>query len=844
MTRCAAPRFTAACSSPCRKRECSAAELPMTQSLESRARPGESSEGRSQGDRAAAAPPLPADALVILPVRSFVLFPGVVMPVSIGRARSVAVAQQAIRDQRPIGILMQRDPATEDPHPVDMHRMGTVANVARYITAPDGRHHLICQGDQRFQVVEFLDGWPFLVARVLRIPEPNPSTPEVEARFMHLQSQAVEAIELLPQAPPELLAAIQSVTSPAALADLTTAYMDIKPDEKQEILETVDVVARMEKVSRLLAQRIEVLRLSAEIGKQTKAALDERQREVLLREQMAAIQRQLGEGEEGKAAEVKELSEAITKAGMPKEVEEAARKELRRFQRMPEAAAEAGMVRTYLDWLIELPWTLPQETPIDIVEARRILDDDHYGLDKIKRRIIEFLAVRKLAPHGKAPILCFVGPPGVGKTSLGQSIARAMNRKFVRVSLGGVHDEGEIRGHRRTYIGALPGNIIQAIRKAGARNCVMMLDEIDKLGAGIQGDPSAALLEVLDPEQNNSFRDNYLGVPFDLSRVVFITTANLLDTIPGPLRDRMEIIGLAGYTVTEKREIARRYLVRRQLEANGLKVDEVEITEGALGDIIVSYTREAGVRNLEREIGKALRHAAVRVAEGERGPIRIDRDDLVAILGAPPFESELAMRTSVPGVATGLAWTPVGGDILFIEATRLPGSGRLILTGQLGDVMKESAQAALSIVKNSAATFGIDAARFDRIDNHIHVPAGATPKDGPSAGVAMFMALVSLMSDRTVRNDTAMTGEISLRGLVLPVGGIKEKVVAAHSAGIKRVMLPARNRRDFDDIPEDARREIEFVWLERVEEAVAAALEPKAAEKSPPSAPALAAAEA
>ena len=798
----------------------------MTQSLESRARPGESSEGRSQGDRAAAAPPLPADALVILPVRSFVLFPGVVMPVSIGRARSVAVAQQAIRDQRPIGILMQRDPATEDPHPVDMHRMGTVANVARYITAPDGRHHLICQGDQRFQVVEFLDGWPFLVARVLRIPEPNPSTPEVEARFMHLQSQAVEAIELLPQAPPELLAAIQSVTSPAALADLTTAYMDIKPDEKQEILETVDVVARMEKVSRLLAQRIEVLRLSAEIGKQTKAALDERQREVLLREQMAAIQRQLGEGEEGKAAEVKELSEAITKAGMPKEVEEAARKELRRFQRMPEAAAEAGMVRTYLDWLIELPWTLPQETPIDIVEARRILDEDHYGLDKIKRRIIEFLAVRKLAPHGKAPILCFVGPPGVGKTSLGQSIARAMNRKFVRVSLGGVHDEGEIRGHRRTYIGALPGNIIQAIRKAGARNCVMMLDEIDKLGAGIQGDPSAALLEVLDPEQNNSFRDNYLGVPFDLSRVVFITTANLLDTIPGPLRDRMEIIGLAGYTVTEKREIARRYLVRRQMEANGLKADEVEITESALNEIIVHYTREAGVRSLEREIGKALRHAAVRVAEGERGPIRIDRDDLVAILGAPPFESELAMRTSVPGVATGLAWTPVGGDILFIEATRLPGGGRLILTGQLGDVMKESAQAALSIVKNGAATFGIDPARFDRIDIHIHVPAGATPKDGPSAGVAIFMALVSLMTERTVRSDTAMTGEISLRGLVLPVGGIKEKVVAAHGAGIRRVMLPARNRKDFDDIPEEVRKQIEFVWLERVEEAVAAALDP------------------
>jgi ATP-dependent Lon protease len=798
----------------------------MTQSFESGAHRARVSEGSADTGKAGATLPLPPDALVIVPVRNFVLFPGVVMPVSIGRAGSIAAAQQAVREQRPIGILMQRDPTTEDPRALDMHHMGTIANVARYITAPDGGHHLICQGDQRFQVIEFLDGWPFLVARVLRIPEPQPSAPEIEARFLHLQSQAVEAVELLPQAPPELLAAIRSMTTPAALADFTAAYMDIKPEEKQEILETVDVLARMEKVSRFLAQRIEVLRLSAEIGKQTKAALDERQREVLLREQMATIQRQLGEGEEGRAAEVKELSEAITKAGMPKEVEEAARKELRRFQRMPEAAAEAGMVRTYLDWLIELPWTLPEETPIDIIEARRILDEDHFGLDKIKRRIVEFLAVRKLAPHGKAPILCFVGPPGVGKTSLGQSIARAMNRKFVRVSLGGVHDEAEIRGHRRTYIGALPGNIIQAIRKAGARNCVMMLDEIDKLGAGIQGDPSAALLEVLDPEQNNSFRDNYLGVPFDLSRVVFITTANMLDTIPGPLRDRMEIIGLAGYTVTEKREIARRYLVRRQMEANGLKAGEVEITEAALSEIIVRYTREAGVRSLEREIGKALRHAAVRVAEGERGPIRIDRDDLVAILGAPPFESELAMRTSVPGVATGLAWTPVGGDILFIEATRIPGSGRLILTGQLGDVMKESAQAALSIVKNGAAAFGIEAARFDRTDIHIHVPAGATPKDGPSAGVAMFMALVSLMTDRTVRSDTAMTGEISLRGLVLPVGGIKEKVVAAHGAGIRRVMLPARNRKDFDDIPEEVRSQVEFVWLERVEEAVTAALDP------------------
>ena len=772
--------------------------------------------------------PLPADALIIVPVRNTVLFPGIVLPITVGRTRSIAAVQQAVRQQHQVGILLQRDVEMADPMPIDMHRIGTVANIVRYVTAPDGSHHLICQGDQRFQIAEFLNGWPFFVARVVRISEPATLTPEIEARFLNLQRQALEALELLPQAPHELIAAVQSAASPAALADLAVAYMDVKPIEKQEILETIDVNARMEKVSRLLAQRIEVLRLSAEIGKQTKAALDERQREVLLREQMAAIQRQLGEGEEGKTAEMAELGAAISKARMPKDVEEAARKELRRLQRMPDAAAEYGMVRTYLDWLIELPWALPEGSQVDIGEARRILNEDHFGLDKIKRRIVEYLAVRKLAPQGKAPILCFVGPPGVGKTSLGQSIARAMNRKFVRVSLGGVHDEAEIRGHRRTYIGALPGNIIQAIRKAGSRNCVMMLDEIDKLGTGIHGDPGAALLEVLDPEQNNTFRDNYLGVPFDLSRVVFITTANMLDAVPGPLRDRMEVISLAGYTADEKLEIARRYLVRRQMEANGLISGQVEIDDEVLRTVIAHYTREAGVRNLEREIGKVLRHAAVRIAEGQTGPIRIVADDLPTILGSPQFENEIAMRVSVPGVATGLAWTPVGGDILFIEATRTPGNGRLILTGQLGDVMKESAQAALSIVKNQAGRFGIDSARFENSDIHIHVPAGATPKDGPSAGVAMFMALVSLMTGRTVRNDTAMTGEISLRGLVLPVGGIKEKTVAAARAGLTRAMLPARNRKDYEDIPDQVKSQIEFIWLERIEEAVAAALDPAA----------------
>ncbi len=775
---------------------------------------------------AAPSPPLPPDALIIVPVRGLVLFPATVLPITLGRPRSVLAAQAAVREQKPVGIVMQRNADLADPLPVDLHRIGTVANIVRYITAPDGTNHLICQGEQRFRVVDYLSGWPFFVANTERIPEPSPTSNEIEARFVHLKGQAIEAIQLLPQAPNELLATIQGVDSPAALADLVATFMDATPDEKQEILETLDIGARMERVSRLLAHRIEVLRLSQEIGRETKASLNSRNREVLLREQMAAIQRQLGEADEGKSAEIAELEKAIANAHMPKEVDDQARKELRRLQRMPEAAGEYGMVRTYLDWLVDLPWALPEETPIDIGAARRILDEDHFGLEKIKRRIIEYLAVRKLSPDGKAPILCFVGPPGVGKTSLGQSIARAMNRKFVRVSLGGVHDEAEIRGHRRTYIGALPGNIIQGIRKAKTRDCVMMLDEIDKLGSGIQGDPASAMLEVLDPEQNNTFRDNYLAVPFDLSRVVFIATANMLDTVPGPLRDRMEIISLTGYTASEKFQIARRYLVGRQLKANGLKPEQVEIADDALRGIIERYTREAGVRSLEREIGRALRQSAMRVAEGETGPITITDGDLLSILGPPIFEDEVAMRTSVPGVATGLAWTPVGGDILFIEATATPGGGRLILTGQLGDVMKESAQAALSIVKNRAVSFGIDPSRFEKTDIHIHVPAGATPKDGPSAGVAMFMALVSLMTDRTIRSDTAMTGEISLRGLVLPVGGIKEKIVAAHRAGLRRIMLPARNRKDFEDIPEEVRQQLTFTWLERVDDAVSAALEP------------------
>jgi ATP-dependent Lon protease len=764
--------------------------------------------------------------VIIVPVRETVLFPEIVLPVALDESEAIAAAQQAVRAQRQFAVVLRKDPGAEHPGPDEMHRMGTTANLLRYITAPDGGHHMICQGVQRFHITEFLPGWPFLVARGLHLPEPTAQGSDIEAQFLSLKQRALEALQLLPQTPAPLVEAVQAVTSPAALADLVAAHMDLKPEGKQDILETLDLALRLEKVSRLLAHRIEVLRLSQEINQRTRAVFDERQRQAVLREQMAAIQKELGE-DDGEKAALAELAKAIEAAGMPEEVETEARKELRRLERTPEASAEYGMIRTYLEWLTELPWKLPEPAPIDIEEARRILDADHYGLEKIKQRIIEYLAVRKLAPGGKAPILCFVGPPGVGKTSLGQSIARAMQRRFVRVSLGGVHDEAEIRGHRRTYVGALPGNIIQAIRKAGARDCLMMLDEIDKMGAGVHGDPSAALLEVLDPEQNSTFRDNYLGVPFDLSRAVFITTANMLDGVPAPLRDRMEIIHIAGYTAREKLEIAKRYLVRRQLEANGVSPEQVELDDAAIARVIGDYTREAGVRTLERELGRLVRYAAVRIASGESGPIRIGAAEVGEILGAARFENEVAMRTSVPGVATGLAWTPVGGDILFIEAARVPGRGQLILTGQLGDVMRESAQAAMSLVKSRAATLGIAPEAFEKQDIHVHVPAGATPKDGPSAGVAMFTALVSLLTDRNVRSDTAMTGEISLRGLVLPVGGIKEKVLAAEAAGLRRVMLPARNRRDFEDIPDETRQKLELIWLDTVDDAMAAALEPR-----------------
>ncbi len=763
------------------------------------------------------------DMLIIVPVRNMVLFPGTVLPVAINRDCSLAAAQEAVRAERKVGFLLQHDPETQIPTGNDLYRVGTVANIVRYVTGQDGTHHLVVQGEQRFRVLDFQSGLPFMVARVEMLPEPANSNAEVEARALNLKRLSAEAISLLPQAPAELSNAIQAVESPSTLADLVSSFMDIKAADKQQLLETTDLKARLDRVTELLTQRIEVLRLQRQLEEQTREAIDERHKEALLREQLRQIRKQLGEdGESGE--EIQELTEAIEKAGMPEDALEQAKKELKRLERMPDASGEYSMLRTWIDWMTALPWSKLDNESIDIERARRVLDEDHYGLEKIKRRILEYLAVRKLNPQGRSPILCFVGPPGVGKTSLGQSIARALGIQFQRVSLGGVHDEAEIRGHRRTYIGALPGNIIHALRKAGTRNPVLMLDEIDKLGSGIQGDPSSALLEVLDPEQNNTFRDNYLGLPFDLSKVMFIATANMLDTIPGPLRDRMEVIELTGYTEDEKVEIAKRYLVKRQLTANGLKPEQVTITEEALRHIVRDYTREAGCRNLERTIGAVLRSVAVRIAEGSISSQTIDEGDLAPILGAPRFENEVAMRTSVPGVATGLAWTPVGGDILFIESTRVPGSGKLILTGQLGDVMKESAQAALSLMKSQATRLGLDPSVFDKSDVHIHVPAGAIPKDGPSAGVAMFTSLVSLFTGRTVGSDCAMTGEISLRGLVLPVGGIKEKTVAAHRAGIRKVLLPARNRKDLEDVPQSVRDEVNFVFCERVDDVIREAL--------------------
>jgi ATP-dependent Lon protease len=768
--------------------------------------------------------PPPSELLAIVPVRNVVLFPGVVLPLQISRQRAVHAIEEAVRTQRPIGVLLQRSPTVDEPQPADLYTVGTVSDLLRYVGSEGAEHHAICQGQQRFRILEFTQTQPFLMARVERIAEPVDTSNEIEARFMTLKTQAQEALRLLPDAPAELAGVLENIQTPGMLADMVATFIDVPSPDRQQILETIDVRMRLELVAGKLAHILEVLKLSSDIRRQTSGSLSKAQREYYLREQLRTIQKELGE-DESQSAELEAIGKKIESAKLPADVEKEVRKELRRLEHMSESAAEYSMLRTWIETLLELPWSVSTEDVIDIPRARAILDEDHYGLEKVKKRILEFLAVRKLAPDGEAPILCLVGPPGVGKTSLGQSIARAMGREFVRVSLGGVHDEAEIRGHRRTYIGALPGNIIEGLRKAGSNNPVFMLDEMDKLNLGIHGDPSAALLEVLDPAQNHTFEDNYLGVPFDLSRVMFIGTANVLDNIPGPLRDRCEVIWISGYTEQEKLEIARRYLVKRQLARNGLKPEQCVIGDDALRAIIRQYTREAGVRNLEREIAAVCRNVATRIAEGSATEVTIAWDDLDDILGAPKHENEVAMRTTVPGVATGLAWTPVGGDILFIEATRMPGKGNLILTGQLGEVMRESAQAAVSLIKSHARELEIDPELFETNDIHIHIPSGAIPKDGPSAGVTMYTALVSLLTDRTVRSDLAMTGEISLRGLVLPVGGIREKVVAAFNAGIRTVLLPSRNKYDLDEIPESARANLKIEWLETVGDAIHAALE-------------------
>jgi ATP-dependent Lon protease len=766
---------------------------------------------------------LPPDVVPVVPMRNMVLFPHAMAPIGVGRPKSIAALSQAVHSGGLLGIVLQRDPKEDDPGREGLCDVGTLARVMQHGQAGETQHHALCQGLQRFRVEALVEGYPFVAARITKIDEPAEVSAQAEALALQLHQRAAEILALLPGVPVEVAQALQSLRAPTQLADVVAGLLDIEVADKQMLLESIALEDRLAKVLDVLARRIQVLRLSQEIGQRTKEQLDDRQRKYILREQLKTIQKELGE-DEGGGEEIEHLAESIGKAGMPRDVEAHARKELARLQRMGESSGEAPMLRTYLEWMTELPWAEPPATAIDLVAARAILEADHHGLEEVKRRIVEYLAVLKLNPSGRAPILCFVGPPGVGKTSLGQSIARALGRPFARVSLGGVHDEAEIRGHRRTYIGALPGNIIQGMRKAGARHCVMMLDEVDKLTVSPRGDPSAALLEVLDPEQNSTFRDNYLGVAFDLSRVVFIATANVIENVSAPVRDRMEVIELPGYTAEEKFEIARRYLVRRQREACGLKEGQVALADDTLRVLVTQYTREAGVRQLEREIGRLMRHAATRVAAGEAMALAIAAADVEAILGPARFEHESALRSAMPGVATGLAWTPVGGDILFIEATRVAGSGRLILTGQLGEVMKESAQAALTLVKSRAAELNIAAAMFENIDVHLHVPAGAIPKDGPSAGVAMFLALASLFADRNVRHDVAMTGEISLRGLVLPVGGIKEKVLAAERAGLRGVLLPARNRKDLRDIPEATRESLEFIWLDTVDDAVRAAL--------------------
>jgi ATP-dependent Lon protease len=763
--------------------------------------------------------------LPILPLRNSVFFPGGVLPLAVGRQKTIALIKDAVRDDQLIGVVTQRRAEEEDPGASDLYAMGTVARIVKLLKMGEDNYSLVVQGLARFRVLDLVQETPYLKARVEPADDKTSAeNVEVEALGINLKKLAREVIELMPELPAAATELVESITHPGHLADLIAANVDVPIEEKQAVLETVDLKARMKLVLELLNRKREILKLSNKIDSAVKGEMSKTQREYYLRQQLKAIKEELGEmGEEEE--ELDELQERLKKAGLPPDVEKVATKELNRLKTIPAASSEYTVARTYLDWIADLPWSKTSEDNLDIENARSTLDADHYGIQKVKKRILEYLAVRKLKNDMKGPILCLVGPPGVGKTSLGQSIARSVGRKFVRLSLGGVRDEAEIRGHRRTYVGALPGRFIQSMKKAGTKNPVMMLDEIDKLGADFRGDPSAALLEVLDPEQNNSFSDHYLDVAFDLSKVLFIATANQLDPIPGPLRDRMEIIELPGYTFEEKQQIARIHLVPKQLREHGLSADHIAIEDEALLTLITSYTREAGVRGLERRIADLCRAVAVEVAAGKAEKQVITPERAKDILGPEAFYSEVAERTEVPGVATGLAWTAVGGDLLFIEATKMTGKGGMTLTGQLGDVMKESAQAALSYLRSKADQLGINPNFLEKTDIHLHFPAGSIPKDGPSAGVTILTALTSLMTGIRVRGDTAMTGEATLRGLVLPVGGIKEKVLAAHRAGIKRVILPERVRKDLNDVPDQARKDIEFIFVTQMDEVLKNALE-------------------
>lgn len=770
--------------------------------------------------------------LPVLPLKGGVLFPNAMMPITIGQERSIKLIDEALIRDKTIVVVSMKNQDVEVPRPEDLYAVGCLSSIAKMMKLKDEHMSVLVQGQSRIRIGEYTQSEPYLQARIEVIDEAYERSVETDALMVSIKNLFQRAVELSPNIPSEVGFIVMNMDDPRTLADMIAANFNISVAEKQEILELIDIKKRLERVNGILNKELQVLELGSKIQGELKKEMDKNQRDYYLREQLKAIQRELGEDDE-RAVEGRELKEKIGKARMPEEVRAVAEKELDRLSKMSPAAAEYTVSRTYLDWLIELPWAVATPDNLDIELAQKVLDEDHYDLEKVKKRIVEYLAVRTLKPDMKGPILCFVGPPGTGKTSLGKSIARSLGRKFIRMSLGGVRDEAEIRGHRRTYVGALPGRIIQGIKKAGTCNPVFMLDEVDKIGSDFRGDPSSALLEVLDPEQNFSFSDNYLEVPFDLSTVMFITTANVLDTIPPPLRDRMEVLDLSGYTEEEKLMIARRYIVPRQLEAHGITAEQLTFEDGAIQAIISDYTREAGLRNLEREVATICRGIAKEYARGKQEAVVISRDMLKPFLGPVKFFSEVAERTAVPGVATGLAWTPVGGDIIFVEATKMRGKKSLTLTGSLGDVMKESAQAALSYIRSNAPALHIPEDFFEDNDIHLHVPAGAIPKDGPSAGVTIFTALVSLLLNRPVRSDIAMTGEITLRGLVLPVGGIKEKVLAAKRAGITRVILPSKNEHNLEEVAESIRHGMEFYLVDTMDRVIELALAEQAGATAP-----------